>query len=61
MRTEIKIFCIKIIDRKTLLVSYILSRTVIFSMLRVLIRYLLSVIFCDFFDIFPICRKVNGL
>jgi hypothetical protein len=57
MRDERKIFCIKIIDREAILVPYTLGRTIAFSMLREPIEYLLCVVFCDFFDIFSICRK----
>jgi len=45
MREEIKIFCIKIMDREALLVPYILGKTVAFSMFRESIGYLLWVIF----------------
>jgi hypothetical protein len=49
MREERKIFCIQIIDRKALLVIYILRSTVAFLMLRESVRNLLQVIFCGFF------------
>jgi hypothetical protein len=41
MREEREMFCIKIMDKKALLVSYILGRTVAFTMLTELIGYLL--------------------
>jgi hypothetical protein len=49
MREGRKIFCIKIMGRKALLVLCTLGRTVAFPMLREPIGYLLWVIFCDFF------------
>jgi hypothetical protein len=52
MREERKIFCIKIMDREALLVSYALGRTVAFLMLREPIGHLLWVVFCDFFFTF---------
>jgi len=53
MREKRKIFCIKIIDRKALLVRYILGSIVSILMLRELVGNLLQTIFCDFFfDIF---------
>jgi hypothetical protein len=51
-REERKIFCIKIMDKESLLVLYTLGRTVAFSMLTESIGYLLWVVFCGFFDIF---------
>jgi hypothetical protein len=53
MREERKIFCIKIMDREALLVPYTLRRIVAFPMLKEPIRYLLWVVFCDFFSYFP--------
>jgi hypothetical protein len=41
MRDERKIFCIKIMDRKALLVPYTLDKTVTFPMLKKQIGYLL--------------------
>jgi uncharacterized membrane protein len=48
-KEERKTFCIKIIDKKTLLVPYTLGRSVAFSMLKKPIGYLLWIVFCDFF------------
>jgi hypothetical protein len=58
MKEEKKIFCIKIMDREALLVP---GKTVAFSMLREPIEYLVWVVFCDFFDIFPICKEWEKL
>jgi len=62
-KEERKTFCIKIIDKKTLLVPYTLGRSVAFSMLKKPIGYLLWIVFCDFFFfcIFPICREGKAL
>jgi hypothetical protein len=49
MRKEIKIFYIKILDRKALLVPYTLGRNVTFSMFKEPMRYLLLVSFVIFF------------
>jgi len=57
-REERKIFCIKIMDKESLLVLYTLGRTVAFSMFGELIGYMMWVFFMIFFfDIFPICRE----
>jgi hypothetical protein len=55
---RIEFMIIKII-KKTLLVLYTLGSTVTFPMLRKLVGNLLQVIFCNFFDIFFIFRKIN--
>jgi hypothetical protein len=53
---------IKIMGREAFFVPYTLGKTVAFSILKEPIRYLLWVIFCDFFfDIFSICREDNEL
>jgi hypothetical protein len=58
MKDERKIFYIKIIDRKTLLIPYILGRTITFSMFNKPIRYdLLCMIFLIFF--LYIRKKIN--
>jgi hypothetical protein len=53
MREKRKIFFIRIMGRKALLVSYTFDKTVLFSIFRELIGYMLWLVFYNFFDIFP--------